>query len=194
MITLLLLLVLLTTVSANVGIWLVYRKFTPLTNTITSFEDHMTDVVTQIDEDIAAIGADFDTIETELQAVNAQLAAGSSVQQQLQSTLDKLNALRAKTDALATPPAPVVVTVSISPTALTLSVGQTGNLSATASDGSTPTFGSSDPSVATVDAAGVVTAVAPGTCTISAGVQNSVGASASITVIAAAPAAGTTGA
>jgi len=65
--------------------------------------------------------------------------------------------------------------VDVSPAADTLAAGGTGALSATvrtaagnAIPGQTVTWGTSNPAVATVDAAGVVTAVAPGAVTITA--------------------------
>ena len=74
------------------------------------------------------------------------------------------------------PPAPVPTTITISPTSATLqSLGETVRLAATVQDqngqtmsSATVTWASGDPSVATVDASGLVTAVANGTATVTA--------------------------
>lgn len=64
-------------------------------------------------------------------------------------------------------PAPAP-TLSVGPSTLAVAIGATGQITGTASDGSTVTYSTSDDTIATVDASGVVTGVAAGTATISA--------------------------
>src|SRR6185436_12611345 len=82
-----------------------------------------------------------------------------------------------------------VASVSITPTAATLEVGQTEQLAATASDahgnplsGRTVTWSSSDTTVATVNATGLVTSVGTGVTTITASSEGHTGTSA-ITIV-----------
>lgn len=91
------------------------------------------------------------------------------------------------------PPAPVA-TVSVTPSSATLVVGSSATLTATLRDaagsvlaGRTTSWVTSDASVATVSAAGVVTAVAPGRATVTA-VSEGKNGQAQITVNAPAPA------
>lgn len=89
--------------------------------------------------------------------------------------------------------APTVSSVTIAPSTLTLTVSNTGNLSATVNGDNNPsqtvTWSSSNTSVATVSALGVVTAVATGTATITATSQLDSSKSGSCTVtVEAAPA------
>ncbi len=87
------------------------------------------------------------------------------------------------------PPAPVPTTITISPTSATLqSLGETVRLAATVQDqngqtmsGATVAWASGDPSVATVDPSGLVTAVANGTASVTA-TAGSASASAAVTV------------
>ena len=87
------------------------------------------------------------------------------------------------------PPAPVPTTITISPGSATLqSLGETVRLAATVQDqngqtmsGATVAWASGDPSVATVDPSGLVTAVANGTASVTA-TAGSVSASAAVTV------------
>ncbi|MBQ3543804.1 MAG: Ig-like domain-containing protein [Lachnospiraceae bacterium] len=76
--------------------------------------------------------------------------------------------------------------VSLSPSTLTITVGNTGKLTATVSPENTTdkslTWTSSDTSVATVNKSGVVTAVAEGTATITATTFNGYKATATVTV------------
>ena len=89
----------------------------------------------------------------------------------------------------ATPPAPVVVaTVTVTPGTASLAVGGTQSFAATARSaagvevgGKTVTWNSATPSVATVNSAGTVTAVAPGTTSIVASIDG-VSGSSTITV------------
>ena len=74
-----------------------------------------------------------------------------------------------------TPQPQPVASVSVQPSALSLTAGQTGNLTAQARDasgnslsGRTITWSTSDATIATVSTQGVVTGVAPGTATITA--------------------------
>lgn len=67
------------------------------------------------------------------------------------------------------PPAPTIATVTVNPTSAAIELGRTVQLTATVRDsrgevvsGRTPTWTSADPSVASVNAEGVVTGVAPG--------------------------------
>jgi hypothetical protein len=83
-----------------------------------------------------------------------------------------------------------VAIVSITPASLTLRVAATEAFAATARDaagnaltGRTVLWRSSRPEIASIDAAGVATAVSPGTATVSATVDGQVG-SAAVTVIA----------
>ncbi len=89
--------------------------------------------------------------------------------------------------------APVVGSVTVTPAALTGTVGQTGQLTAVVTDangntmtGQTITWTSSKTSVATVNGSGLVTAVSAGTATITASTSGKSG-TASVTVAAAAP-------
>jgi DNA/RNA endonuclease G (NUC1) len=81
-----------------------------------------------------------------------------------------------------------VATVSVSPSTLTLAPAETRQYSATGRDGSgqvsgtTFTWTSTDPSVATVSAAGLVTAVANGTTVVRATSANGIVGSANLTV------------
>jgi len=82
-----------------------------------------------------------------------------------------------------TPQPKPVASVAVSPSALSLLVGQSGTLIAQAKDangavlpGRTITWSSSDPAIATVSTAGVATGVAPGTATISATSEGKTGA------------------
>ena len=87
------------------------------------------------------------------------------------------------------PPPPVATTVAVSPAAARLSsVGETAQLSAEVRDqngrampGATVTWTSSDPSVVTVDASGLVTAAGDGTATVAAA-SGSASGSATVTV------------
>ena len=87
------------------------------------------------------------------------------------------------------PPAPVPTTITISPASATLqSLGETVRLAATVQDqngqtmsGATVAWASGDPSVATVDASGLVTAAANGTATVTA-TAGSASASTAVTV------------
>ncbi len=87
------------------------------------------------------------------------------------------------------PPAPVPTTITISPASATLqSLGETVRLAATVQDqngqtmsGATVAWASSDPSVATVDASGLVTAVANGNAMVTA-TAGSASGSAAVTV------------
>ena len=87
------------------------------------------------------------------------------------------------------PPAPVPTTITISPASATLqSLGETVRLAATVQDqngqtmsGATVAWTSGDPSVATVDASGLVTAVANGTTSVTA-TAGSASASTAVTV------------
>ncbi|GEM_PF-1636407 len=88
---------------------------------------------------------------------------------------------------------PTVSSVTVAPSTLTLTVSNTGNLSATVNGDNNPsqtvTWSSSNTSVATVSALGVVTAVATGTATITATSQLDSSKSGSCTVtVEAAPA------
>lgn len=90
-----------------------------------------------------------------------------------------------------TRPAPVVVSVDVSPNASILTVGDQVSLTATPRDGQgnaisglSVSWGSTDSSVATVSGSGVVTAVAPGNATIIATAGSRSG-TASVTVRAA---------
>jgi uncharacterized protein YjdB len=90
-------------------------------------------------------------------------------------------------DPVVTPPA-VVALMRLSPPSLELEPGQSAPITATAVDangatvpGQTVSWGSSQPAVATVTAAGVVTAVADGTAAITASVGSAI-ASATVTV------------
>ena len=92
------------------------------------------------------------------------------------------------------PPAPTTTRVDVTPTSASLVTGRTQQLTATARDASGAvrpdrvfTWSSSAPAVATVDASGLVTAVGPGSATITARADG-VSGSASITVTAPAPA------
>ena len=89
-------------------------------------------------------------------------------------------------------PARPVVTVTIAPTDAAITVGTQQELVATGKDdsgnpvaGTTFTWTTSNAAVATVSSAGIVTAVAPGTATITATTPNNVSGSATITVSAA---------
>lgn len=89
--------------------------------------------------------------------------------------------------------APTVSSVTVAPSTLTLTVSNTGNLSATVNGDNNPSqivsWSSSNTSVATVSALGVVTAVATGTATITATSQLDSSKSGSCTVtVEAAPA------
>lgn len=89
--------------------------------------------------------------------------------------------------------APTVSSVTVAPSTLTLTVSNTGNLSATVNGDNNPsqivTWSSSNTSVATVSALGVVTAFATGTATITATSQLDSSKSGSCTVtVEAAPA------
>ena len=79
-----------------------------------------------------------------------------------------------------------VTSVSISPTSLSLKVGETGNVKGTVAPSNatnkTVTYTSSNTSVATVTSAGVVTAKAEGTATITAKSNNGKTATAKVTV------------
>ncbi len=79
-----------------------------------------------------------------------------------------------------------VTSVSISPTSLSLKVGETGNVKGTVAPSNatnkTVTYTSSNTSVATVTSAGVVTAKAEGTATITAKSNNGKTAKATVTV------------
>jgi uncharacterized protein YjdB len=112
----------------------------------------------------------------------------------LMATLSSCNATvpmvvsdRTPTDT--TPPPPVAVaTVSVSPTAPSLVVGTTQQLSASARDaagntltGRTVTWSSSAPAVASVSATGLVTAVAAGSAAVTATVEG-IAATATVTV------------
>jgi len=96
------------------------------------------------------------------------------------------------TKSCETVPVRPVVTVTIAPTEAAITVGTQQELVATGKDdsgntvsGTTFTWTTSNAAVATVSAAGVVTAVAPGTATITATTPNNVAGSATITVSAA---------
>lgn len=89
--------------------------------------------------------------------------------------------------------APTVSSVTVAPSTLTLTVSNTGNLSATVNGDNNPSqtvsWSSSNTSVATVSALGVVTAVATGTATITATSQQDSSMSGTCTVtVEAAPA------
>jgi hypothetical protein len=72
-------------------------------------------------------------------------------------------------DGGTTEPPPPDPTITLNPTTLSLVTGETATIAATISNGSgTVTWSSSSSAVATVSPAGVVTAVAPGSATISA--------------------------
>lgn len=86
------------------------------------------------------------------------------------------------------PPPPSVASVVVTPASVSITVGSTTTLGAeprTASgspvSGKTPSWTSSDPSVATVSTGGVVTGVAPGTTTVTATIDGQSG-TASVTV------------
>lgn len=82
-----------------------------------------------------------------------------------------------------------VASVTVAPEEATVGVGATQAFTATARDAdenivaAALTWSSSDPDVATVDADGVATAVAPGTVTITATAANEVAGSATLTVV-----------
>lgn len=65
---------------------------------------------------------------------------------------------------------PVTATLTVSPTSLNLTVGQSTTLTATTNSSATPTFSTSNGAVATVGTDGTVTAVAAGTATITVSV------------------------
>lgn len=65
---------------------------------------------------------------------------------------------------------PVTATLTVSPTSLDLTVGQSTTLTATTNSSATPTFSTSNGAVATVGTDGTVTAVAAGTATITVSV------------------------
>jgi uncharacterized protein YjdB len=92
-------------------------------------------------------------------------------------------------DESTTPPAPPAPTVTVAPSNVSLQVGQTATLSAVVSGAANQniTWRSGNPAVATVSAAGVVTAVTPGTTGIIAISQadTTSRAAASVTVTAA---------
>ena len=87
-------------------------------------------------------------------------------------------------------PAQSVAAVTVSASSLTLDVGESGKLSATAADasgrelrGASITWRSANPAIATVDASGMVRAVAPGLTGITAAVGQRL-ATATVTVLA----------
>jgi uncharacterized protein YjdB len=93
----------------------------------------------------------------------------------------------------ATPPSPQVTSVSVAPSQSSLQTGGTQQLAATVRDqngnvmsGQTIAWTTSDAKIATVDGAGLVSAAAPGSATITASV-GSVSGTASVTVTAAPP-------
>lgn len=97
-------------------------------------------------------------------------------------------------DAGTSPPPPVVAAVTITPDGAALTVGATQPLTAAASDANgtpipgTPIAWSSDsPAIATVSAAGLVTAVAEGSARVSATAPNGVADTVTITVTAVPP-------
>jgi DNA/RNA endonuclease G (NUC1) len=92
------------------------------------------------------------------------------------------------------PPPPVVASVSVAPANATLNVGASLTLSATAFDaasapisGTTFTWTSTNPAVASVSPTGVATALAEGDTTITATADNGVAGSAAIHVVATTP-------
>ena len=122
------------------------------------------------------------------------VAAGAAI---LTATANGLNTTAAITVSASTP---TLTAITLTPASSTLSVGQTVDITSAAiwsnGTGTTPydsylTWTSSAPSVATVNAGGVVTAVAAGTATITASL-GSVSRTAAITV-SAGPAAALTG-
>ncbi|WP_284352167.1 beta strand repeat-containing protein [Roseisolibacter agri] len=120
------------------------------------------------------------------------VAAGSAT---ISATSEGQTGSAAVTVTAAPPPTPApVVSVAVSPSTLALQTGATGQLSATPRDasgnaltGRTITWSTSNASVATVSSAGVVTAVGPGSATITATSEGRTG-SAAVTVTAPPPA------
>ena len=120
----------------------------------------------------------------DVQALLTAQAAGSMTQDQIDSAVGTLETMKqnAKTAAISIetalghaqsvpqPPAPTPVpvpTLVLSPTSATVPVSGTQQFSATASDGSTPTWDVSPPELGTVDATGLFTAgAAAGTGTV----------------------------
>ena len=101
------------------------------------------------------------------------------------------NTFGACNDNGTTPPPPVVASVTVAPPSATISVGATISLAAAAFDASsTPidnvtfTWSSSNNAAATVNGAGVVSAVGEGDATISAAAQNGIAGSSAIHVTA----------
>ncbi len=86
------------------------------------------------------------------------------------------------------PPPPPPPTIAVTPPTLNLTVGQTGQLAASVT-GSTASvsWATSAAAVATVDQTGLVTAVTPGTATITASLANQPNVSATAAVTATAP-------
>ncbi|HEV2146305.1 MAG TPA: lamin tail domain-containing protein [Longimicrobiaceae bacterium] len=96
----------------------------------------------------------------------------------------------ARNDGYVSPlPAGPPATVTVSPSSVTVEVGSAQQLSATAVDANGKTtsttyaWSSSSPAVATVDAAGLVTALAAGSATIRATAENGVYGEAAVTVV-----------
>jgi hypothetical protein len=94
------------------------------------------------------------------------------------------------TEVVIPPPPPPPLTITVTPASLELQVGRTAQFVATVSGGAegtarTVTWSTSSAAVATVNAQGVVTAVAPGTATITATAtaDNNVRAAAAVTVV-----------
>ena len=115
-------------------------------------------------------------------------AAAAAYQDALDTVLD-LNAtaedVAAALEALSTAGQVSAIDITLSPQTLNLSVGGTATVTAAltpANTTDTVTWSVADPSVATVDANGVVTGMAPGSTTLTARANDTVSAEVSITV------------
>lgn len=140
------------------------------------------------------------TLITDVQNLLTAKAAGEMTQDQIDSAVGTLETMKQNAKTAATsietalgvaqtipaPPAPTPVpapTLVLSPTSATVPVGGTQQFSATASDGSTPQWAVSPPTLGEVDANGLFTAAAAGTGTVVAE-TNGATISASVTVTA----------
>jgi len=144
---------------------------------------------------LAAVGAGLTSVDV-VQRETGSTPVGHSLQRTAAGTWEapKANTFGSCNDNGEAPPPAVVASVQVSPALASIAVGATQTFTGTARDaadaviaGAALTWSSSDETVATVSASGLVTALTEGSAVISATASNGVSGSATVTVVNAPP-------